>query len=120
MLQRCRLSIDPGRWLLVYRFPMWSLARLKEFTKLNEGRLGAVPPWLLFVAGVVLGAILGLLVSASNAFTTGLFGLVGVALGGVISAVAAERSARVAQLAQIATATWPDRVKKHQEAYLWY
>lgn len=91
----------------------------KHFTVLRQ-KVPTALPWLLVIWGYILGALTAFLAGASRDMTTGLFGLVGVLLGATISAGVNLLSAREGRRAQIAVATWPKRLEKHQEALkLW-
>ena len=69
--------------------------------------------WLCLIGGFILGTLTALVAIGSPDVTTALVGLVGVALGGVISAAITRESQR----AQIVAAIWPERVRAHQECY---
>jgi hypothetical protein len=83
-------------------------------------RRRTIPLWLGLVLGFLAGTVLVLVVGASRDVTTALIGLLGVLLGGAVSATANFVLAREGVRAQITAATWSKRLNAHQEAYFWW
>jgi hypothetical protein len=93
-----------------------SLASLAPST-LSEWVQARVPIWMVVLVSMAIGVLLAAAITGLKEVATALVGLVGVAVGGVISAQANLRSAREAQRAQILSATLAKRLDSHQAAF---
>jgi len=88
-------------------------------------RLKSLPWWLLVASGVVIGALIGfvpaLLFNITRDALPAVLGLLGVIIGGLISAATTIVAAFSARRSQLVEATWVRRFEVHQEGFmLWW
>jgi gas vesicle protein len=91
--------------------------RLKALWAGLSRRARALPWWAIPLGILAAFTLAALAAGARTEITVALFGLIGTALGGAISAFTGVLSAREQTKANLVSANWQKKTQAHQEAY---